>query len=274
MLHEIWTNIAEKHPLVHCITNYVTVNQCANVLLAAGGAPVMADEPEDAADIAAISSALVINIGTLNQNTIPAMFRAGEVAKAQNHPMVLDPVGAGASALRTVTALRLMEALPFTVIRGNLSEIKTIATGSGATRGVDADAADSINEETLPKIVSFAKALAEKTGAVIAISGAIDVVADAQKAYVIKNGHPMMARITGSGCMLSVLIGAAIGANPKEPLLATATAVMAMGYCGEVAEARMREKDAGNATFCNELIDAVFRLDGAMLEAGANFEVR
>ena len=165
-------------PLVHNITNYVTVNDVANVLLACGGSPIMSDEPEDVEDITALCGGLNLNIGTLNQRSIEAMHRAGKQAAALGHPILLDPVGAGASALRTNTAVSLMQELPLTVIRGNISEIKTLALGSGTTKGVDADVADAVTEETLPQAIQFVKDFAQRSKAIIAITGAIDLRAD------------------------------------------------------------------------------------------------
>ena len=144
MLGTYLEQVREKGPLVHCITNYVTVNDVANILLACGGSPIMSDEIQDVEDITSLCGGLVINIGTLDQRTIPAMFAAGKRANALGHPVLLDPVGAGASALRTRTALELMEELDLAVIRGNISEIKTLAAGSGTTQGVDADVADAV----------------------------------------------------------------------------------------------------------------------------------
>ena len=146
--------------------------------------------------------------------------------------MVLDPVGAGASQLRTDTANRLLREVKFTVIRGNISEIKTLASGAGTTKGVDADVADKVTEENLDSAVAFAKAFAARTGAVVAITGAIDIVADGAKAYCIRNGHPMMSAITGTGCQLSALTAAFLTANPSQPLEAAAAAVCAMGLGG------------------------------------------
>ena len=150
-------------PLVHNITNYVTVNDVANILLACGGSPIMSDEPEDVEDITSICGGLNINIGTLNQRSIQAMFRAGEKAASLGHVLLLDPVGAGASALRTNTAVELMEKLPFTVIRGNISEIKTLALGSGKTRGVDADVSDAVSDGNLNAAVAFVKDFARRS---------------------------------------------------------------------------------------------------------------
>lgn len=272
MLKKMLENVREKCPLIHNITNYVTVNDCANILLACGGSPIMADDVDEAEEITAICGGLNINIGTLNQRTIPAMHLAGKKANQLGHPAVLDPVGAGASNLRTKTARDLMENIQFTVIRGNISEIKTLALGAGGTRGVDADVADQVTKENLPQAVAFAKEFAKKTGAVIAITGAIDIVADGEKAFCIYNGHPMMSSITGTGCQLSAMTAAYVTANPENPLEATAAAVCAMGICGEKAHARLTEQD-GNSSYRNYIIDAIFHLNGEELEKCAKYEI-
>lgn len=273
MFREMLGNVRKTGPLVHNITNYVTVNDCANILLACGGSPIMADDVEEAAEISSICGGLNINIGTLNARTIPAMHVAGKKANELGHPVVLDPVGAGASTLRTKTANDLIREIKFTVIRGNSSEIKTLALGAGTTRGVDADIADSVTKDNLERTVAFAKEFAKKTGAVVAITGAIDIVADDKKAYCIFNGHPMMSSITGTGCQLSALTAAYVTANPDTPLEAAAAAVCAMGICGEKAYNRLSEED-GNATYRNYIIDAVYHLDGKELERLARYEIR
>lgn len=273
MLEQMFENVRQKSPLIHSITNYVTVNDCANLLLACGASPIMADEPEEAADITAVCGGLTINIGTLNRRTIPAMFAAGKRANELGHPVVLDPVGAGASKLRTDTALGLMEQVKFSVVRGNISEVKTLACGSGATRGVDAAAADAITADNLDEAVFFAKEFAARTGAVIVITGAIDIVVDKERAFCIRNGHPMMSAITGTGCQLSALTAAFVTANPEQTLEAAAAAVCAMGLCGEIAHRRLTESD-GNASYRNYIIDAMYRLTPAALEKGENYEVR
>lgn len=273
MFEPIFENVRQKSPLVHNITNYVTVNDCANMLLACGGSPIMADDPEDAVEITAICGGLNINIGTLNQRTIPAMLAAGKRSNELGHPVVLDPVGAGASTLRTDTALRLLNEVKFAVIRGNISEIKTLALGSGTTKGVDADVADKVTEENLDGAVAFAKDFARRIGAVVAVTGAIDIVTDGERAFCIRNGRPEMASITGTGCQLSALTAAFVTANPEHPLEAAAAAVCAMGLCGEIAHRRMTELD-GNASYRNYIIDAMYRLTPARLEKGANYEVR
>ena len=170
MLGTCLDNVRKTTPLVHNITNYVTVNDVANILLACGASPIMSDEPEDVEDITSICGGLNINIGTLNKNTIPSMFLAGKKANALGHIVLLDPVGAGASKLRTETAQKLLEEVKFTVIRGNISEVKTLASGSGTTKGVDADVADRVTEENLDGAVAFAKAHGYK-GVIAATSG-------------------------------------------------------------------------------------------------------
>ncbi len=273
MFEQIFENVRQKSPLVHNITNYVTVNDCANMLLACGGSPIMADDPEDAVEITSICGGLNINIGTLNQRSIPTMFAAGKRANQLGHPVVLDPVGAGASKLRTDTALGLLEQVKFAVIRGNISEIKTLAQGSGTTKGVDADVADQVTEDNLDEAVLFARELARRLGTVIAITGAIDIVTDGERAFCVRNGHSMMASITGTGCQLSALTAAFVTANPDHPLEAAAAAVCAMGLCGEIAHRRLTDLD-GNASYRNYIIDAMYRLTPAKLEEGANYEER
>ena len=266
-------NLRRTCPLIHNITNYVTVNDCANMVLACGASPIMADDAAEVEDITTICGGLNINIGTLNSRTITSMLLAGKKANALGHPVVLDPVGAGASRLRTDTAFRLLRDVKFTVIRGNISEIKTLASGAGTTKGVDADVADKVTEENLDSAVAFAKKFAAQTGAVIAITGAIDIVADAQKAYVIRNGNPMMSSITGTGCQLSALTAAFVTANPGHPLEAAAAAVCAMGLAGEIAHKRLTPQD-GNATYRSYIIDAIYNMTPEQLEEGANYEVR
>ena len=277
MFKSEFENVRRTCPLIHNITNYVTVNDCANMVLACGASPIMADDAAEVEDITTICGGLNINIGTLNSRTITSMLLAGKKANQLGHPVVLDPVGAGASRLRTDTAFRLLRDVKFTVIRGNISEIKTLASGAGTTKGVDADVADKVTEENLDSAVAFAKAFAKafaaQTGAVIAITGAIDIVADAEKAYCIRNGNAMMSSITGTGCQLSALTAAFVTANPGHPLEAAAAAVCAMGLAGETAHKRLTPLD-GNSTYRNYIIDAIYNMTPDQLEEGANYEVR
>ena len=273
VLKTMLENVRAKTPLVHNITNYVTVNDVANVLLAAGGSPIMSDDADDVEDITSICGGLNINIGTLNQRSIEGMFRAGAKANALGHVVLLDPVGAGASALRTNTAVELMEKIKFTVIRGNISEIKTLALGSGTTKGVDADVADAVTDANLDSAVKFVKDFAAKSGAIVAVTGAIDLVSDGTACYVIRNGRPEMGKITGTGCQLSGMMTAFVVANPDNKLEAAAAAVCAMGLAGEIGWSRMAEGD-GNSTYRNRIIDAIYNMDGATLNGGAKYELR
>jgi hydroxyethylthiazole kinase len=273
MLGKCLDNVRKNIPLVHNITNYVTVNDVANVLLACGGSPIMSDEPDDVEDITAICGGLNINIGTLNKSSIEGMFLAGKKANELNHMVLLDPVGAGASKLRTDTAVKLMDEINFTVIRGNISEIKTLALGSGTTKGVDADVADAVSEDNLDDAVRFVKEFAKESGSVVAVTGAIDLVSDGEKCYVIRNGRPEMGKITGTGCQLSGMMTAFLVANPDNILDAAAAAVCTMGLAGEIGWSNMTETD-GNSTFRNRIIDAIFNMDGEKLNDGAKFEVR
>ncbi|MDD3252997.1 MAG: hydroxyethylthiazole kinase [Lachnospiraceae bacterium] len=284
-MREILERVRAARPLIHNITNYVTVNDVANIVLACGGSPIMADDFEEVEDITSICAGLNINIGTLNRNTIPSMFRAGKKANELGHAVLLDPVGTGASRHRTETALSLVKEIHFDAIRGNSSEIRALAkgigvmqedgrmVGGGSTKGVDADAADVITEETLDAAVTFAKAFAGVTGGVIAITGTLDLVADVAQCYVIRNGRPEMGRITGTGCQLSGMATAFLAANRGNPCKAMAAAVCAMGLAGEIGWANMQPQD-GNVTYRNRIIDAVYCMTGEQLEKGAKYEIR
>ncbi|CAF3720896.1 unnamed protein product [Rotaria sp. Silwood1] len=236
----------------------------------------MADDHNEVEDITSICNALVLNIGTLNERTIQSMIKAGRKANALRHTVVLDPVGAGASNLRTETTYKLLNEIQFSVIRGNISEIKTVALGSGTTKGVDADASDTITEENLSKSIQFIKTLSKKLKAVIAITGAIDIVANEDYAYVIRNGNAMMSKVVGTGCMLSSLIGAFCSANEDKILEAAATAVSLMGLAGEIAYERLKKVDdgAGLGTYRTFLIDAISNMNWEVLQNGMKIEQR
>lgn len=266
-------NVRRNMPLIHNITNYVTVNDVANVLLACGASPIMSDDKEEVEEITSICKGLNINIGTLNHRTIPSMLLAGKKANELSHPVVLDPVGAGASSLRTETALRLIREIRFDVIRGNISEIKSLALGRGSTKGVDADMADAVTEENLSRGIDFVKGFALDTGCIIAVTGKIDLVTDGKTCYVIRNGRQEMGKVTGTGCQLSGMTAAYVAANPENKLAAAAAAVSAMGLAGEIAWTHM-EKSEGNAAYRNRIIDAIYHMDGKTLAEGARYEVR
>jgi len=249
-------NIREAKPLVHHITNYVTVNDCANITLAIGASPIMADDIEEVKEIIAISQALVLNIGTLNKRTIDSMLETGEKANALKIPVVLDPVGAGASELRNKTVSKLLEQINFSVIRGNMSEIRFIAGLSATTKGVDASAADL--EGSMQNGIDMAKTLADKLGCVIAITGATDIISNGKQTVCIKNGHKMLSSVTGTGCMCTSLIGSACGAT-SDYFLAAASGILYMSVAGEIAFESTGRK--GNGSFHIAVIDEISKLN-------------
>ena len=273
MIKNCYENVKTVHPLIHNITNYVTVNDCANMLLACGASPIMADELMEVEDITTICAGLNINIGTLQERTILAMEKAGKKANQLGHVILLDPVGVGASALRSNTAQNLMKHISFTVVRGNISEIKALALGSNTTLGVDANALDLVTAENLSVTIEFVQKFAREAGTIIAISGAIDVIADGTVAYAIYNGVSQMADVTGSGCMLSALTTAFLAANPDNPLEATVASFCAMGICGEKAYEEMKKEGFGNGTMATRLVDHMYHLTPEELEARAKYEI-
>lgn len=263
--------VREKAPLVQCITNMVTVNDCANVLLAAGASATMAHHPLEVAEAVAGVQALVLNLGAVGDRE--AMYIAGREANRLGVPVVFDPVAAGFTGLRRETARKLLEEIRFAVIRGNASEILALAEDREGGSGVDVAAADTVTESGLPRAAELAQTLSRRTGAVVVLSGAVDVVADERQALFLRNGSPTMARITGSGCMLSALTGAFCGACPDKPFEAAATAAASIALAGERAEELRLQKGTGNATFRIDLIDSVFNLTVERLIQGVRYEI-
>lgn len=276
MFESIFENMLEFTPIVHCITNFVTVNDCANIILAGGGSPTMAHHEDEVEEITQNSQSLVLNMG--NVLDVTPMILAGKVSNELKHPVVLDPVGIGASKLRNEVFRSLSENIQFSVIRGNISEIKAIANEKGIskeksmTKGVDADNSDKVTENNLKETIEMAKRLSEALGSVIAISGAIDIVADEEKAYLIRNGHPIMVKVTGTGCMSTALIGAFCGGNPNNILEATAAAVTAMGVSGEIAFEKIKEFKGGTMMFRMFLMDSISKMTSEILNGGMNIE--
>lgn len=272
MSENIISSVRTKKPLVQCITNFVTVNDCANIILACGGTPTMAHDVREVEEIAAVADALVFNIGTV-ENT-EAMLLAGKRANELGTPVVLDPVAAGASRLRIDTCRRLLEGVKFTAIRGNISEIKALCNQKSATRGVDAGESDAVTEQNAAEICRMAQRLSQDTGAVIAISGKLDIVADAKSSCIISNGCEMMSRITGSGCMLTSVAGAFCGAERENAFEAVTAAVAAMGLCGERALTKTLASNAGTASFRMFLIDEMSLITDEILKGGEKIEIR
>lgn len=234
----------------------------------------MSDEPADVEDITSICDALVINIGTLNQRSIESMKVAGAKAADLGHPVVLDPVGAGASKLRTEVAGSLLETLPIALVRGNMSEVKALAGAASATKGVDVNPEDIVGESNIETAAQFAREFAERAGCVVAITGPVDIVADANRAFAVRNGSPLQGRITGSGCMLSALSGAYIARREEDAAGAALAAVVHMGVAGQRAAAKLERMQGGTGSFATYLMDELSLLDGAALARdAAAFEV-
>lgn len=257
-------NIRAKKPLVHHITNYVTVNDCANATLAVGASPIMADALEEVAEISSSASSLVLNMGTLNNASVASMLKAGASANAVGIPIVFDPVGAGASTYRNETSRRLLESLSLSVICGNISEIRFLAGLHAETKGVDASEAD---QGSVQETIGIAETLAKRYHCVVAITGAVDVIADDKQVVLIENGHPMLGGLTGTGCMCSSLIASFCGAAPSSLFDATVAALLTMGVAGEIAYDNAGEK--GNGSFRVALHDALSRMDSKTLNERA-----
>lgn len=252
-------NIKQKSPLIHHITNYVTVNDCANATLAIGASPIMSAQTLELEDIIKLSSALVLNIGTMDK--IDAFLQAPKYANKHNVKIVLDPVGAGATQKRNEIIDEILKNSSFSVIKGNLSEILSIAKVSSNTKGVDVSEKDkNINIE---EIVNIAMSLAKEQNCIIAITGKEDIIADSKRAYIIRNGVAFMSKITGTGCMSASIIGSFIGANDDD-LISTVIAISSMGIAGELAYEKT--KNLGSGSFRTALIDNLSNMDEKTFE--------
>lgn len=248
MLPDLLRRLKDKRPLVHHITNYVTVNDCANVTLFIGAAPVMAEAKEEVADMVSLAGALVLNIGTLRREQVDSMLIAGHRANELGIPIVLDPVGAGATRYRTEVAARLLQQLQVSIIKGNAGEIGTLAGTGGIVRGVDSE---GISGDP----VQVCRNLADMSGAVVVMSGEADIVTDSRRTVLVENGHEMMGRISGTGCMVSSLVGA-FAATSDDHLETSVAALASFGIAGE----RASGKASGPYAFKAALLDEVAAL--------------
>lgn len=270
-IDKIMNNVKDKHQLIHSITNYVSVNDCANIILASGASPIMADEALEMDDITNISHGLNINIGMLNQNKEKSIYLACYKANNLHHPILLDPVGVGASSYRQHFVSSLLKSIHFDVIRGNLSEIKSLVENS-LTYGVDT--IETITQDNLDEVIEFIKIVAKQFHCIIAISSVIDVISNGNHTYVIYNGHPYMSKITGSGCMLSALTTTYITANKNNLLEACALSFLIMAIAGEKAYDKMIDNKVGTSSYRNYLIDYVSLLTSDDIRKEANYEIR
>jgi hydroxyethylthiazole kinase len=238
-----------RRPLVHQITNYVVMNETANATLAIGALPVMAHAPQEVEELASVASALVLNIGTLSEPWVDAMLAAGHAANRAGAPIVLDPVGAGATRYRTETAERLLDDLQIAVVRGNAAEIATLAGQEAEIRGVE-----SVGSEAS---LELAQTAARTLGCVAAVTGPVDHVSDGERSYAVANGHPLLGSVTGTGCMATAIMGCFLAVRPDDPPEAAAEALAAFGIAAEDAAAVAR----GPGTFHAALYDALAALD-------------
>ncbi len=255
--------VRERKPLVHNITNYVVMNYTANALLACGAAPVMAHAAEEVEEMVSLAGALVLNIGTLSIPWIEAMIKAGKRANALHVPVILDPVGAGATALRTDSAKRLIEELSIQVIRGNASEILSLSRErpGSRTKGVD-------SVHTVDQVAQMAVGLAGDLKAVLAVTGVVDLITDGERVYRVMNGHEMMSHVTGTGCTATAIIGAFLAVD-SDSLKAATTGLSYFGLAGEKAAA----KASSPGTFQIALLDALYEMKEEELRAGARIQV-
>ena len=267
MLGDRLENIRRRRPRVHCMANHVTANDCANLLLAVGGCPIMADEPMESEEITSCCAALAISLGTPSERRFEAMRRSLAQAKRMEIPVILDPVGVTASSFRRAFAQELLGMGGVTVIRGNAPEIRTLGGEAVAACGVDA-----AGEERLADVKRMACRLAKETGAIVIVTGKTDVVTDGERICIVHNGDPVMKAITGAGCQLTALLGAFFAANAEQPFEAAIAAVCMMGLCAQQAKARMTPQE-GNASCRNFVIDAAYRMTRKELEEGAEYEL-
>jgi hydroxyethylthiazole kinase len=250
--------LRERKPLVHQITNYVVMNETANATLALGALPVMAHAPQEVDEMVGLASALVLNIGTLSEHWIEAMLIAGRAATERGIPIVLDPVGAGATAFRTDTSRRILDEVAVTVLRGNEGEVATLVGADAEVRGVESIASGLEPAE-------LAREAGRQLGLVASVTGPVDHVSDGERTLAVANGHPLLASVTGTGCISSALTGCFVAAKPDEPLEAAAEALGALGVAAEDAA----DGAGGPGTFHARLYDALAALDPGTLDARA-----
>jgi hydroxyethylthiazole kinase len=252
--------LRKKRPLVHNITNLVVMNFTANALLAMGASPVMAHAAGEVEEMVALAGALVLNIGTLSEEWVESMVRAGRAAASAGTPSVLDPVGAGATRLRTAAALRIAAEVRPRVVRGNPSEVLALAGAAATTRGVDA--ADPVE-----RAAETAVQLAARLGATVAVTGVVDFVTDGTRTVRVRNGHPLMSRVTGTGCAATAAIGAFLAVD-GDPVAAAAGALAFFGLAGEIAA----ERAVAPGSFMIALLDALYTITPEALRAGGRIE--
>lgn len=258
-LSSVFESLSKQKPLIHHITNYVTVNDCANAVLAIGGSPIMADDTSDIEAIVKMSDALVLNIGTVNHRTLDSMLKAAKIANEHGIPVVLDPVGVGVTPFRHEAVTKLLRSAHISVIRGNFAEIRNIAGLESKSAGVD-----SLDEEH--DGAKLASTLAKSLGCTIAITGKEDIISNGQSTYILSNGDSLLTKVTGTGCMSTSLIASFLGAS-RLALVSAVAGISVMAIAGELAD-----KSKGTGTFRTSLMDVISQMDYACLQTHINVQ--
>ncbi len=258
---ELLERVRERRPLLHHITNVVTINDVANATLALGAQPVMAYAPEEAVEVTRTADALVLNLGTPTPRRLEAMLRCGQVANEARRPVILDPVGAGATSFRIQAATRLLRSLRIALMRGNDAEVAALLSQEALERGVRAP-------RTAVDRPAMAMGMARRRQLTVAMTGAQDIISDGQRVIVVENGHPLMAQVTGTGCMATAIIAAFVAVSP-DPVIAAMAGLVVFGLAGEHAAQESR----GPGTFKPALWDALYQLTPELVRAEARVKV-
>jgi hydroxyethylthiazole kinase len=252
-LLEIRNIVREKSPLIHCITNPISINGCANIVLATGAKPIMAEHPREVEEITNTSCALAVNLGNITDIRMEAMMKSGILARDKNIPIIIDLVGVGCSKLRLNYAIEFIEKCKPNIIKGNMSEIKAILGVESFSVGIDVGKEDEIKKDNIDACIEYGKKLSNNTNSIVVITGIKDIITDGTQVYIVKNGHEMLANITGTGCMLNTLIASYM--STKEILKSAILGVLMMTIAGELSA-----KERGSATFMTKLLDNVYTM--------------
>jgi len=266
-LLEIRHQVKAEKPLIHCITNHISINDCANVVLSVGAKPIMAEHPAEVCEITALSKALAVNLGNINDTRMESILLSGKTAKKKDIPSIIDIVGVACSNLRLdFTNKFILECHP-SVIKGNMSELKALCGIESGAKGIDVGEKDTVTKDNLDQYIPMLKTLSLKTDSVVAATGVVDIITDGRDTYLIKNGCEMLSMITGTGCMLNVLTAAFI--STKSIMGGTILATALMGICGEISQ-----NEKGTATFRTTLLDTLFTLSDFNLKEKIRYVVR
>ncbi len=266
-LLQIKHNVKLKKPLIHCITNPISINDCANIVLAVGAKPIMAEHPLEVSEITSVSKSLGVNLGNITDIRMESMLISGKTAFQKKIPQIIDLVGVGCSKLRLNYAKKFILECHPSVIKGNMSEIKAICDIESNAKGIDVGECDRITDESFVENIKIMKKLSLETGAVIVATGVVDIIISGDENYLIKNGCEMLSMITGTGCMLTALIASYISSS--DILGGTILAVSIMGICGEFSQ-----NVKGIGSFRTELIDNIFRISDSAITEKIKYELK